>query len=120
MAEPGPGRWLSQSEAADRLGWRLERVRSAARRGRLQRRKDNRSEWLVFVPDDLSARADMASSSADDQGPSSADDQGMAELLAELRAELAEERAARAEAGERAARAAGELVAKEALIAELR
>src|SRR3954469_16602019 len=54
MAEPSTeaGQWLTQSEAAARLGWHLERLKAAARRGRLQRRKNNRGEWQVFLPDD--------------------------------------------------------------------
>jgi hypothetical protein len=44
---------LSQSEAGAKLGWKLNKVIAARRSGRLQGRKGNRGEWLVFVPDGL-------------------------------------------------------------------
>jgi hypothetical protein len=72
------GQWLSQSEAALRLGWKLNRVISARRAGRLQARKGNRGEWLVLVPAGLEAEPEP--------GPDPAE----AELVAELREEMAE------------------------------
>ena len=65
-----PGQWLGQTEAATRLGWHLERVRAAARRGRLQRQKGNAGQWLIFVPDRLAAGAGQG----DGQGAAPADD----------------------------------------------
>ena len=72
------GQWLSQSEAALRLGWKLNRVISARRTGRLQARKGNRGEWLVLVHAGLEAEPEP--------GP----DPVEAELVAELREEMAE------------------------------
>jgi hypothetical protein len=72
------GQWLSQSEAALRLGWKLNRVISARRAGRLQGRKGNRNEWLVLVPTGLAA------------GPEPGLDPAETELTAELREEVAE------------------------------
>src|SRR4051812_20051424 len=67
-ASAGPGQWLGQSEAASRLGWRLERLRAAARRGRLHRRKGNTGQWLVFVPDELTARTGQGGGQGTDSG----------------------------------------------------
>jgi hypothetical protein len=80
VAEPeaGAGQWLSQSEAALRLGWKLNRVISARRSGRLQARKSNKGEWLVLVPAGAEAEPEP--------GPDPAE----ADLVAELREELAE------------------------------
>jgi hypothetical protein len=78
-SEPGSGQWLSQSEAGARLGWKLNKVIAARRSGRLQGRKGNRGEWLVFVPDGLlQAEAEPSHSPAE------------AELEAGLREEIAE------------------------------
>ena len=109
MAEPTPepstgaqpGQWLGQTEAAARLGWHLERLKSAARRGKLMRRKGNAGQWLVFVPDTMPPEPD--------QGGDHADDQGMAEALAELREELTEAKVA-------AAHAAGQVAALSAAL----
>jgi hypothetical protein len=59
MAEPtaGPEQWLTVSEAALRLGWHPDRVKSALRRGRLQARKNNAGKWLVLVPPTMPDRA---------------------------------------------------------------
>src|SRR5689334_14168916 len=98
----GPGQWLGQSEAARRLGWHLERVRAAARRGRLQRRKGNAGQWLIFVPDRLAAGADRGSSQGADPAYDSVDALGAAGLVAGLRDELADLHGAVPEAAERA------------------
>jgi hypothetical protein len=97
MAEPetGPGQWLTQSEAASRLGWHVERIKSAARRGRLQRRKNNQGQWLVLVTPELAAELDHAVDMADDHA--------MAGLVAELREELTEAKVAAALADGKAA-----------------
>src|SRR3954454_10742521 len=59
MAEPtgGPDQWLTVSEAASRLGWHPDRVKSALRRGRLQARKNNAGKWMVLVPPAMPDRA---------------------------------------------------------------
>jgi hypothetical protein len=59
MAEPtaGPEQWLTVSEAASRLGWHPDRVKSALRRGRLQARKNNAGKWMVLVPSAMPDRA---------------------------------------------------------------
>jgi hypothetical protein len=77
--ETGAGQWLSQSEAGLRLGWKLNRVISARRSGRLQGRKGNRGEWLVRVPDGLGVA-----------GAEPGYSQVETEPAAELREELAE------------------------------
>src|SRR3954454_4690765 len=76
QADAGQG--LSQSEAALRLGWKLNRVIAARRSGRLQARKGNRGEWLVLVPGGVG--------NAPDPSPDPAE----TELVAELREEMAE------------------------------
>lgn len=87
-----PGQWLTQTEAAARLGWHVERVKSAARRGRLQRRKNNHGQWMVLIPPDLLAEPAQAA----DHAAGHADDIAVAGALAELREELTEARAAAA------------------------
>src|SRR4051812_50108649 len=59
MAEPtaGPEQWLTVSEAASRLGWHPDRVKSALRRGRLQARKNNAGKWMGLVPPVMPDRA---------------------------------------------------------------
>src|SRR5689334_11147255 len=99
----GPGQWLGQSEAARRLGWHLERLKAAARRGRLQRRKGNAGQWLVYVPDSMlpvAAQGDGQGDLVTAQGSDSGDDSGAA--LGAPWAELLE----------RATRAEGELAAE--------
>jgi hypothetical protein len=92
MAEPAAWseRWLTQSEAASRLGWQLERVRSAARRGQLQRRKNNAGQWLVLVTPELAAQPDRAV----DQVIVAEPDRVNGQVADRVTAELAEEREA--------------------------
>src|SRR3954454_11180445 len=86
MAEPPTeaGQWLSQSEAAVRLGWYLEKLKSAARRGKLRRRKGNRDEWLVFVPDEMLTEPPTGADHANDNAGDNAVTWAMAELREEL------------------------------------
>src|SRR5687768_8212143 len=42
--------WLTISEAAERTGRKIDAMRALARRGRLPRRKGNKGEWLVQLP----------------------------------------------------------------------
>jgi hypothetical protein len=110
------GQWLTQTEAAARLSWHIERVKAAARRGRLERRKNNQGQWLVLVTAELLPRAAYGSgngnapgtygdSHADAQGaahgigePAQGDAHAMALAMAELREELTEARVAAAHA----------------------
>src|SRR5689334_21709165 len=92
-SEPGSGRWVSQSEAGLQLGWKLNRVISARRAGRLQGRKNNRGEWLVLLPAGLQAGArpgftPVGAGAVPGREPGS--DTALAELIAKLREELAE------------------------------
>jgi hypothetical protein len=45
------GPWLTISEAAERTGRKIDAMRALVRRGRLPRRKGNRGEWLVQLPE---------------------------------------------------------------------
>ena len=101
----GPGQWLTQSEAASRLGWHVERVKSAARRGRLQRRKNNQGQWLVLVTPELLTEPDHAGDMVDGHATT--------EAMAELHQELTEARVA-------AAMAEGKVVAMLAAMSDLR
>jgi hypothetical protein len=110
MTEPAAeaGLWLTQGEAAAALGWHIERLRAAAKRGKLQRRKNNQGQWLVLVPPQGISGAALGH--APDSGAAMpqaalAHAQGMEEALVELRQGLTEERAGRA-------RAEGELAAE--------
>jgi hypothetical protein len=68
MAEPTAGldQWLTVSEAASRLGWHPDRVKSALRRGRLQARKNNAGKWMVLVPPIMPDRANGSAGSRPD------------------------------------------------------
>jgi hypothetical protein len=65
-----------------------EPIKSAARRGRLQRRKNNQGQWLVLVTPELVAEPGLAVDMVDDHA--------MAGLVAELREELTEAKVAAA------------------------
>jgi chromosome segregation ATPase len=108
------GQWLNLTEAAHRLGWSRERLRSHARRGRIRTMRGNAGELLVLVTSDLTGAAKGGQTGAvqtravrDGQT-----DQEIANLRAELMA--ARDRAARAEgelaAGQRTEAAMHELV----------
>jgi len=118
--------WLTLSEAAARTGRHIDALRAMARRGKLERQRGNRGEWLVRLPESLPQL---------DSGVALGDDSGAADVLAELRDEVTELRVAlaRAETQAEAAKAvaaaeveavrrqtAAELEAKEVVIAELR
>ena len=45
--------WLTISEAAERSGRKIDAMRALVRRGRLPRRKGNRGEWLVQLPESM-------------------------------------------------------------------
>src|SRR4051812_24188233 len=93
----GPDQWLTVSEAASRLGWHPDRVKSALRRGRLQARKNNAGERVVLVPATMPARVNgsavsrpdaPANGSADDPATGPAADTAVIEaMLAAARAE---------------------------------
>ena len=58
----GEAEWLNLTQAAKRLGWSRERLRSMARRGRLQfRRGSNSSELFVLVTPELGMRGSFCS-----------------------------------------------------------
>ena len=65
----GPARevdqWANLTRAAYRLGWPRERLRSLARRGRLQTRRTNTGELLILLTPELVAQAQA------DPGPTS-------------------------------------------------
>src|SRR3954452_21406735 len=94
MAEAGQGQeaegsWLTLSEAAARTGRHIDALRAMARRGKLERQRGNRGEWLVRVPVSLPPAG---------SGVALGDDSGAAEVLAELRDEVTELRVALARA----------------------
>jgi hypothetical protein len=59
MAEDGDqgGQWLNVTRAAHRLGWSRERLRSLARRGRIQARRSNTGELMVLLTPELLAKS---------------------------------------------------------------
>jgi hypothetical protein len=119
--------WLTLTAAAERLGWRVRKVESRARREDWQRRRSNRGPAMEYlVPAAVLAEvmqgsaertdpaAEMAETSAD---PGVAE---LAELATELRHENVELRAELTEARTARARAEGELGAELRRNAELR
>jgi hypothetical protein len=92
-----PELWLTYQEAAERLGWRLWRLKSRARREGWEVRERNRGGHLVRVPGELLAEPQQSQGNAD--GTVAAEpDADMLEMTAELR--------------ERLGRAEGELAAE--------
>ena len=58
----GEAEWANLTQAALRLGWPRERLRSAARRGRVQaRRGANSGELLILLTPELMAEAEPSS-----------------------------------------------------------
>src|SRR3954465_15980181 len=96
------GQWLSQSEAALRLGGKLNRVIAARRSGRLQARKGNRGEWLVLVPAGIQAEPEPGPDPAEAEPGAGGPEPGRAPAGAghvrELREEMAELKHARGRA----------------------
>jgi hypothetical protein len=106
------GQWLNLTEAAHRLGWSRERLRSHARRGRMRTMRGNAGELLVLVTPDLTGTVRPGRS--DQGGRTRAVRGGQTEQeMAALRAELMTAR-------ERAAKAEGELTAGQRTEAVLR
>jgi hypothetical protein len=87
MAEPEPELWLTYQEVAERLGWRLWRLKSRARREGWEVRERNRGGHLVRVPGELLAEPRQSHSSADDIAAPEPD-ADMLEIVAELRHSL--------------------------------
>ena len=115
------GRWLNLTEAAHRLGWSRERLRSQARRGRLQTMRGNAGELLVLVTSDLTGAATVGRARPE-RSPTRSVAAGQAdrEEVERLRAELAKVTAELLDARERAARAEERLAGRDALVEELR
>jgi len=63
MAEDGDqgGQWLNVTQAAHRLEWPRERLRSLARRGRIQTRRSNTGELMVLLTPEMLAKGQEAS-----------------------------------------------------------
>lgn len=126
--------WLTLREAAERTGKQLDAMRALARRGRLQRRKGNRGEWLVKLPHTMAQAVQGTALGSDlDTALDDAMDTELAGLrgqVTELRVALAcaegrlevarVEAAARIEAFDMAGRLhAAELAARETAIVRL-
>jgi septal ring factor EnvC (AmiA/AmiB activator) len=105
-----PGTWLTLSETSSRLGWHLNKVKSAVRRGRLQARKNNAGNRLVLVPATL---LEAASDDTADVATGMAEDDVSGDATAALLEALGNAR-------ERAARADGRAEALLAAVSELR
>jgi hypothetical protein len=101
VAEPAaePELWLTYQEAAERLGWRLWRLKSRARREGWEVRERNRGGHLVRLPGELLAepRQSRGNGKAGDHAVAEPDPD-VVEMVAELR--------------ERLGRAEGELAAE--------
>jgi hypothetical protein len=135
MAEDGDqgGQWLNVTQAAHRLGWSRERLRSLARRGRIRTRRSNTGELMVLLTPELLARGGEAShgpahrsAHGSTTGPAhgSADDDLEAGLWAEseaaaLRQQAAALRVELARAQEQAAAVGAVAQVKEAALREL-
>jgi hypothetical protein len=127
------GQWLNLTEAAHRLGWSRERLRSQARRGRVRTMRGNAGELLILVNDDLTGTvtAEMTRPGRAARGGQTrvgkADLTGQEEEFERLRAALAKVEAERdqlrgdlLEARERIGRAEERVAGKDALLEELR
>lgn len=102
------GPWLTISEAAKLTGRNIDAMRALVRRGRVPRRKGNKGEWLVQVPQTLpQADSGIDSHSVLD----TARDRDSDTKLQELRDQVAELRIA-------LARAEGRLEGTEARLAD--
>jgi hypothetical protein len=66
----GSGTWLTVSEAATRTSLHIDRLRSMIRRGKLEKRRGNRGEWLVLVPAEMMTGSDLVD---DARGPATGD-----------------------------------------------
>jgi hypothetical protein len=66
----GSGSWLTVSEAAARTGLHIDRLRSMIRRGKLEKRRGNRGEWLVLVPAEMTTGPDPVTADVDQAGGS--------------------------------------------------
>src|ERR671928_1080276 len=99
------GPWLTISEAAERTGKKIDAMRALVRRGRLPRKKGNRGEWLVQLPEMLTQAALDADSDSD---LDLALDSDLGSELAALREQVTELRLA-------LARAEGELATARAV-----
>jgi hypothetical protein len=99
VAEPAaePELWLTYQEAAERLDWRLWKLKSRARREGWPVRERNRGGNLVRIPAELTAESRQSSDIANGHAKAEPEAE-LLELVAELR--------------ERAARAEGELAAE--------
>src|SRR4051812_25833717 len=117
MADDDQGEWLNLAQAARRLGWPRERLRSLARRGKVRTMRGNSGELMVLVTPGLNGRAMVGLAQ-----PSLAHEVGLAQpdLAQEARLEAADLRDELMKARERAARTEGELAAMGRLVDELR
>jgi hypothetical protein len=100
--------WLTLTEAATLSGRHIDALRAMARRGRIERRKNNAGQWVVRLPESwpqagmAGALGNAPSDSGNALGGAQGDDSGTGEALAELREEAAELRVALARAESRA------------------
>jgi hypothetical protein len=97
--------WLTLTEAAALSGRHIDALRAMARRGRIDRRKNNAGQWVVRLPESwpqagvADALGNLSgANSADPSGIAQGDASGAADALAELREEVAELRVALARA----------------------
>jgi hypothetical protein len=113
------GQWLNLTEAAHRLGWSRERLRSHARRGRIRTMRGNAGELLVLVTSDLTGAAKGGQTRA---VRTRAVKGGLTEavIAGQTDQEIANLRAELMAARDRAARAEGELAAGQRTEAALR
>jgi hypothetical protein len=121
MAEDDEGEWLNLAQAAHRLGWPRERLRSLARRGKVRTMRGNAGQLLVLLAPGLEGQATVGLAQPSlaqearpaEPSPAHPAQPSLAHEVADLRDELMEAR-------ERAARAEGELAATNRLVDQLR
>lgn len=127
MADPEAtpsAEWLNLTQAAHRLGWPRERLRSLARRGRLQTKRGNTSELFVLLTPELVDLAQAEPKAGPGPTVAVADPDHLRDRVAELEDQVADLRVDLARAEERVKTADAIAHAKEAasrdLLAELR
>ena len=100
MAEDDEGEWLNLAQAAHRLGWPRERLRSLARRGKVRTMRGNAGQLMVLITPGLGGQATVGlaqpspahEAGPTEPGPAHPAQPDLAHEVADLRDDLMEAR----------------------------